>query len=134
MDFCDNWNTSQMMENGVRPEVAQRGDKLVEKHRLHGDTSDMGAQGFAFHREKGFWSEFGGFAKYLNLEYKPRPLGRGRPGVGALEPVSEGELGVRSLVERVENILHQEPYESIPRLLPAGIHKRGPGIGRFVEK
>ena len=43
-----------MMENGVRPELAQRGDKLVEKHRLHGDTSDMGAQGFAFHRRKAF--------------------------------------------------------------------------------
>lgn len=70
------------------PELALRGDKLVEKHRLHGDTSDMGAQGFAFHREKGFWSEFGGFAKYLNLEYYPGPLGRGRPGAGALEPSS----------------------------------------------
>lgn len=43
LDFCGNWNTSQIMENGVRPEVAQRGDKLVEKHCLHGDTSDMGA-------------------------------------------------------------------------------------------
>ena len=34
----------------------------------------MGAQGFAFHREKGVWSGFGGFAKCLNLEYYPGPL------------------------------------------------------------
>ena len=54
LDFCDNWNTSQMLENGVRPEVAQRGDKLVEKHRLHEDTSDMGAQGFASIGRKAF--------------------------------------------------------------------------------
>ena len=134
LDFCDNWNTSQMMENGVRPELALRGDKLVEKHRLHGDTSDMGAQGFAFHREKGFWSEFGGFAKYLNLEYYPGPLEGDDQVLAPLSQFLKGELGVRSLVERVENILHQEPYESIRGFCRQEYTKEAQELAGLVEK
>ncbi len=134
LDFCDNWNTSQMMENGVRPELALRGDKLVEKHRLHGNTSDMGAQGFAFHREKGFWSEFGGFVKYLNLEYYPGPLEGDDQVLAPLSQFLKGELGVRSLVERVENILHQEPYESIRGFCRQEYTKEAQELAGFVEK
>ena len=134
LDFCGNWNTSQIMENGVRPEVAQRGDKLVEKHCLHGDTSDMGAQGFAFHREKGFWSEFGGFANYLNLEYYPGPLEGDDQVLAPLSQFLKGELGVRSLVERVENILHQEPYESIRGFCRREYTKEAQELAGFVEK
>lgn len=134
LDFCDNWNTSQMLENGVRPELALRGDKLVEKHRLHGDTSDMGAQGFAFHREKGFWREFGGFAKYLNLEYYPGPLEGNDQVLALLSQFLKGELGVRSLVERVENILHQEPYESIRGFCRREYTKEAQELAGFVEK
>ena len=85
-----------MLENGVRPELALRGDKLVEKHRLHGDTSDMGAQGFAFHREKGFWREFGGFANYLNLEYYPGPLEGNDQVLAPLSQFLKGKLGAVS--------------------------------------
>ena len=134
LDFCGNWNTSQIMENGVRPEVAQRGDKLVEKHCLHGDTSDMGAQGFAFHREKGFWSEFGGFANYLNLEYYPSPLEGNDQVLAPLSQFLKGELGVRSLVERVENILHQEPYKSIRGFCRQEYTKEAQELAGFVEK
>ena len=91
----------------------------------------MGAQGFAFHREKGFWSEFGGFANYLNLEYYPGPLEGDDQVLAPLSQFLKGELGVRSLVERVGEHSSSGALRKYPRLLPAGIHKRGPGIGRF---
>lgn len=134
LDYCDNWDTAQMTENGIRPEAAQRGDRRVKNHRRHGDTSDMGAQGFAFQRERGFWDEFGGFANYLNLEHYPHPL-QGDDQV--LEPLSQflkGKLGVRTLVNRVEEILRQEPYENIARFCEREYTQEGRELAGLPEE
>ena len=41
---------------------------------------------------------------------------------------------MRSLVERVENILHQEPYEKYPRLLRQEYTKEAQELAGLVEK
>ena len=46
----------------------------------------------------------------------------------------KGKLGVRSLVERVENILHQEPYESIRGFCRREYTKEAQELAGFVEK
>ena len=134
MIFCGNWNTSQMLENGVRPELALRGDKLVEKHRLHGDTSDMHAWGYSYQLRTGLHLEYDRYGNYLNLEYYPGPLEGDDQVLAPLSQFLKGELGVRSLVERVENILHQEPYESIRCFCRQEYTKDAQELAGFVEK
>ena len=119
-----------MLENGVRPEVAQRGDKLVEKHRLHGDTSDMGAQGFAFHREKGFWREFGGFANYLNLEYYPGPLEGDDQVLAPLSQFLKESWGCAPWWNEWRTFFIRSPTK-VSAASAGRNTQRGPGIGRF---
>lgn len=113
LDYCENWDTACMLRNGGREEIARCRDKIVKSRRQDGDSSDMGAYGFAYREDKGFFSEFGGFANYLNLEYCPYPLeGFDR----VLEPLSQcmkGDISVGTLIQRVENILGQTPYQAI---------------------
>ena len=70
----------------------------------------------------------------MNLEYYPGPLEGDDQVLAPLSQFLKGELGVRSLVERVENILHQEPYESIRGFCRQEYTKEAQELAGFVEK
>ena len=54
-----------------------------------------------------------------------------------LEPLSQflkGELGVRTLVNRVEDILRQEPYENIARFCKHEYTREGRELAGLLEE
>lgn len=128
LNYLNVWDTQEMLRHGLSPDGAYAGlvrnaDKRVQAYRKTGCVMDMGAYGYGWREEFGIWSEFGGWANYLDLEFYPFEL-KGKDRI--LRPVSEylkGNCDLELLLNSYTALLLDGVYSKLEKDYQAEYHK-----------
>ena len=121
-------------KNGVRPESGPAGGQAGGKAPPPWRHQRYGRPGLCLPSGERLLEGVRRVRQVSEFGVLPRPLGRGRPGVGALEPVSERRAGGALPGGTGGEHSSSGALRKYPRLLPAGIHKEAQELAGFVEK